>query len=37
MAVVMVAGLQIVRLQTEPNIDDLLEPDVFALMSMGEL
>ncbi|MBC7917906.1 MAG: hypothetical protein H7Y28_08860 [Rhodoferax sp.] len=37
MAVVMVAGLQIVRLQTEPNIDDLLEPDVLALMSMGEL
>jgi len=37
MAVVMMAGLQIVRLQTEPNIDDLLEPDVLALMSMGEL
>ena len=37
MAVVMMAGLQIVRLQTEPNIDDLLEPDVLALMSIGEL
>jgi len=37
MAVAMVAGLQIVRLQTEPNIDDLLEPDVLALMSIGEL
>jgi hypothetical protein len=37
LVVVMVAGLQVVRLHTEPNIDDLLEPDVLALMAMGEL
>ena len=37
LVVVMVAGLQLVRMQAEPNMDDLLEPDVLALMAMGEL
>lgn len=37
LVVVMVTGLQLVRTQAEPNVDDLLEPDVLALMAMGEL
>lgn len=37
LVVVMATGLQLVRTQAEPNVDDILEPDVLALMAMGEL
>ena len=37
LVVVLMAGLQLVRTHAEPNIDDLMEPDVLALMAMGEL
>lgn len=37
LVVVMAVGLQLVRTQAEPNVDDILEPDVLALMAMGEL
>jgi hypothetical protein len=37
LVVVMAVGLQLVRMQAEPNVDDILEPDVLALMAMGEL
>lgn len=37
LVVVMAVGLQLVRTQAEPNMDDILEPDVLALMAMGEL
>lgn len=37
LVVVIAVGLQLVRTQAEPNMDDILEPDVLALMAMGEL
>ena len=37
LVVVMAVGLQLVSTQAEPNVDDILEPDVLALMAMGEL
>ena len=37
LVVVMAVGLQLVRTQAEPNVDDILEPDVLALIAMGEL